>query len=144
MGPFEMQDMAGLDISWRMRKANGLTDPLPDTLCQSGRFGQKVGRGWYRYDPGSGSPVPDPEVDRIIDRIAADHGIIQRDVTDEQIIARTHGPLVAEGRKLLAEGIVARSSDIDVVWVHGYGFPRHLGGPMFWADHGEGRNFQLP
>ena len=143
MGPFEMQDMAGLDISWRMRKANGLTDPLPDTLCLSERFGQKVGRGWYRYDPGNRSPLPDPEVDQIIVRIAAERGIVPRSVTDEQIIARTHGPLVAEGRKLLTEGIVSRSSDIDVVWVHGYGFPRHLGGPMFWADHGEGRNVPL-
>lgn len=140
MGPFEMQDMAGLDISWRMRKANGLTDPVPDALCEAGWFGQKVGRGWYAYAPDSRSPVPDPEVDGIIAALAAARGIVPREIGAEEIIARTHGPLVAEGRKILAEGIVARSSDIDVVWTQGYGFPRHLGGPMFWADQGEGRD----
>jgi 3-hydroxyacyl-CoA dehydrogenase len=134
MGPFEMQDMAGLDISWRMRKGLGLRDDLPDALCEAGRLGQKVGLGWYRYEAGARRPVPDPEVDAVIARIAAERGITPRVIGAAEILARTHGPMVAEGRKLLAEGIAARSSDIDVVWVNGYGFPRHLGGPMYWAD----------
>lgn len=143
MGPLEMQDMAGLDISWRMRKANGLQDAVPDALCEAGRLGQKAGRGWYGYAPGSRVPVPDPEVDRIIAALAEDCRIAPRDIGAAEIIARTHGPLVAEGRRILAEGIAARSSDIDVVWTQGYGFPRHLGGPMFWADEGEGRGLAL-
>ena len=134
MGPFEMQDMAGLDISWRMRKGLGLVDPLPDALCQAGRLGQKVGQGWYRYGPGARTPMDDPAVAQIIADIATAQGITPRTVATQEILDRTHGPMVAEGRQLLAEGIAARSSDIDVVWVSGYGFPRHLGGPMFWSD----------
>jgi 3-hydroxyacyl-CoA dehydrogenase len=134
MGPFEMQDMAGLDISWRMRKGLGLRDEVPDTLCEAGRLGQKAGLGWYRYEPGGRRPIVDPEVAQIIARIAAGRGIVRREITPNEILERTHGPMVAEGRKILAEGIAARSSDIDVVWVNGYGFPRHLGGPMYWAD----------
>ena len=134
MGPFEMQDMAGLDISWRMRKGLGLTDALPDALCEAGRLGQKVGQGWYRYDPGARSPVDDPAVAQIITALATTQGITPREVSTPEILDRTHGPMVDEGRKILAEGIAARSSDIDVVWVNGYGFPRHLGGPMFWSD----------
>ncbi len=135
MGPFEMQDMAGLDISWRMRKGLGLTDALPDALCEAGRLGQKAGMGWYRYETGGRAPLPDPEVDAIIDRLAKQRGMAPRQISPEEILDRTHGPMIAEGRKILAEGIAARASDIDVVWVNGYGFPRHLGGPMFWAEH---------
>jgi 3-hydroxyacyl-CoA dehydrogenase len=134
MGPFEMQDMAGLDISWRMRKGLGLRDEVPDALCEAGRLGQKAGRGWYRYDMGSRRPVADPEVDQIITRIAAERRVSPREIAAPEILDRTHGPMVAEGRKIVAEGIAARASDIDVVWVNGYGFPRHLGGPMYWAD----------
>ena len=134
MGPFEMQDMAGLDISWRMRKGLDLRDEVPDTLCEAGRLGQKAGLGWYRYEPGARRPIVDPEVGQVIARIAAKRGIVPRVIRSEEILERTHGPMVAEGRRILAEGIVARSSDIDVVWVNGYGFPRHLGGPMYWAD----------
>lgn len=135
MGPFEMQDMAGLDISWRMRKGLGLRDDLPDALCEAGRLGQKVGLGWYRYDGGDRRPLADPAVDAVIARIAGERGITPRTISAAEILERTHGPMVAEGRKILAEGIAARASDIDVVWVNGYGFPRHLGGPMYWADH---------
>ena len=134
MGPFEMQDMAGLDISWRNRRALGTPDALPDALCEAGRLGQKTGKGWYRYQPNGRMPIPDPEVADLIAALATKHAIKRRDIQAAEIIARTHGPLVAEGRQILAEGIAARASDIDVVWVNGYGFPRHLGGPMFWAD----------
>lgn len=134
MGPCQMQDLAGLDIGWRNRKALGRTDALPDRLCELGRFGQKAGKGWYLYDD-SRKPQPDPEVDAIIAEIAEKGGIARRQVSDAEIIERTHGPMIAEGRRILDEGIAARSSDIDVVWTHGYGFPRDLGGPMYWDDH---------
>jgi len=136
MGPCEMQDLAGLDISWRNRKAQGKTDRLPDRLCELGRLGQKSGGGWYHYDSGGRDPKPDPEVSRIMEGLAAEMGIARRSVGDEEIIDRTHGPMIEEGRRLLEEKIAARSSDIDVIWVHGYGFPRDLGGPMFWNDMG--------
>lgn len=135
MGPCQMQDLAGLDISWRNRKALGKPDALPDRLCELGRFGQKAGKGWYLYD-GSREPKPDPEVLDLIESLAAERGITRRRLPEAEIIERTHGPMIAEGHRILAEGIAARSSDIDVVWVHGYGFPRDLGGPMFWDAHG--------
>lgn len=138
MGPCQMQDLAGLDIGWRNRKALGRTDALPDRLCELGRFGQKTGKGWYLYDD-SRKPQPDPEVDAIIAEIAEEGGIVRRQVSDAEIIERTHSPMIAEGRRILDEGIAARSSDIDVVWTHGYGFPRDLGGPMYWDDHVRGK-----
>ncbi|MGV0877299.1 3-hydroxyacyl-CoA dehydrogenase NAD-binding domain-containing protein [Martelella sp. FLE1502] len=138
MGPCQMQDLAGLDIGWRNRKALGRIDALPDRLCELGRFGQKTGKGWYLYDD-SRKPQPDPEVEAIIAEIAEKIGIARRAVTDAEIIDRTHGPMIAEGRRILDEGIAARSSDIDVVWTHGYGFPRDLGGPMYWDDHVRGK-----
>lgn len=135
MGPCEMQDLAGLDISWRNRRALGRTDALPDRLCELGRLGQKAGKGWYRYRDAR-TAEPDPEVDAVIAGIAADQGITRRHLTDAEIIERTHAPMIAEGRQILAEGVARQSSDIDVIWVHGYGFPRDLGGPMFWDDQG--------
>ncbi|WFE76972.1 3-hydroxyacyl-CoA dehydrogenase NAD-binding domain-containing protein [Roseinatronobacter sp. S2] len=136
MGPCQMHDMAGLDIGWRRRKSLGVTDSLPDRLCELGRFGQKAGMGWYTYRGGDRVPQPAPEVGEIIAGIAAAHNIARRELSDAEIIERTHSPMIAEGRKILAEGIATRSSDIDVIWVHGYGFPRDLGGPMFWDDQG--------
>ncbi|KMK66408.1 3-hydroxyacyl-CoA dehydrogenase NAD-binding domain-containing protein [Puniceibacterium sp. IMCC21224] len=136
MGPCEMQDLAGLDISWRNRKALGRVDALPDHLCGLGRFGQKTGSGWYSYHAGDRTPHPDPAVELIVTKLAADAGITRRNLSDAEIIDRTHGPMIAEGRSILRDGIAARASDIDVIWVQGYGFPRDLGGPMFWDDHG--------
>ncbi|MBZ9745616.1 enoyl-CoA hydratase/isomerase family protein [Mesorhizobium sp. CO1-1-7] len=133
MGPFQMGDLAGLDIGWRNRKARGLTAPIADTLCQQGRFGQKTGRGFYLYENGSRTPVPDPEVEALIRDKAAEKGIVPRTIDADEIIERTLYPLVNEGAKILEEGIAARASDIDVVWVNGYGFPIGKGGPMFWA-----------
>ena len=135
MGPCQMQDLAGLDISWRNRKALGTPDALPDRLCELGRFGQKAGKGWYLYD-GNRERKPDPEVQVIIDTMAAERGITRKLLSENEIIDRTHGPMITEGRRILEEGIAVRSSDIDVIWVHGYGFPRDLGGPMFWDDKG--------
>lgn len=136
MGPFAMQDLAGLDISWRNRKANGQTLAIADALCEAGRFGQKTGRGYYRYEPGSRLPLPDPELRELIARTAAAGGIAQRLVSTDEIVERTLYPMINEGYRLLDESIAARPSDIDLVWVHGYGFPRALGGPMFWAEQG--------
>ncbi len=135
MGPLEMGDMAGLDISWRNRKFLGTTEPVADSLCARGWFGQKAGRGYYRYAPRSRTPEPDPEVAALIEDLSQAAGITRRTVTAEEILERTHTPMIEEGRRILAEGIVTRASDIDVVWANGYGFPRTLGGPMYWAGH---------
>lgn len=134
MGPCEMQDLAGLDISWRMRRAEGLAEPIGDALCETGRVGRKAGHGWYDYD-GNGRPVPSPVVARVIAEVAAARGITPREIGPDEIIARTHDPMIAEGEAILAEGIARTRGDIDVVWVNGYGFPRALGGPMHWQDH---------
>ncbi|MCZ8544196.1 3-hydroxyacyl-CoA dehydrogenase NAD-binding domain-containing protein [Mesorhizobium qingshengii] len=133
MGPFQMGDLAGLDIGWRNRKARGQTADIADTLCELGRFGQKTGRGFYLYEAGTRTPVPDPEVEALIRDKAAEKGIAPRTIGAAEIIERTLYPLVNEGAKILEEGIAARASDIDVVWVNGYGFPIGKGGPMFWA-----------
>jgi 3-hydroxyacyl-CoA dehydrogenase len=102
-------------------------------LCEQGRFGQKTGRGFYLYEAGARTPVADPEVEALIREKAAEKGIAPRVIGAEEIIERTLYPLVNEGAKVLDEGIAARASDIDVVWVNGYGFPVGKGGPMFWA-----------
>lgn len=133
MGPFQVGDLAGLDIGWRNRKARGQTAVIADTLCEQGHFGQKTGRGWYRYEGGAREPVADPDVEALIRAKAAELGIPQREISAGEIIERTLYPLVNEGAKILEEGIAARASDIDVVWVNGYGFPIGKGGPMFWA-----------
>jgi 3-hydroxyacyl-CoA dehydrogenase len=135
MGPCQLQDLAGLDIGWRNRKAEETTDLVPDRLCELGRFGQKAVKGWYLYGDGRDGK-PDPDVQAHITALAAERGIPRRRLDDVEIIERTHGSMITEGRKILKEGIAARSSDIDVIWAHGYGFPRDLGGPMFWGDHG--------
>ncbi|MBN9071754.1 MAG: enoyl-CoA hydratase/isomerase family protein [Rhizobiales bacterium] len=133
MGPFQMYDLAGLDIGWRNRKARGETAALADALCEAGRFGQKTGKGWYAYADGGRTPTPDPDVEALIGREAAARGIARRTISAEEIIERTHLPLVNEGARILEEGIAQRASDIDIVWVNGYGFPVGKGGPMFWA-----------
>jgi 3-hydroxyacyl-CoA dehydrogenase len=134
MGPFQMYDMAGLDIGWRNRKARGQLAVIADRLCEQGRFGQKTGKGFYRYENSSRTPVPDPEVAQLIEDSARERGIERRAVSAEEIIERTLYPMVNEGTKILEEGIAARASDIDIVWTNGYGFPVGKGGPMFWAD----------
>jgi 3-hydroxyacyl-CoA dehydrogenase len=134
MGPFAMTDLAGLDVSWRMRKAQGLTAPVADQLCERGRFGQKTSRGFYRYDPGSRTPKPDPEVEQLIADTGALHGIARSAPSKDEMVERLLFPVINEGARILEEGIVRRSGTIDVVWVHGYGFPVYKGGPMHYAD----------
>ncbi len=133
MGPFAMSDLAGLDIGWSADTSKGET--LRDRLCESGRRGQKNGRGYYTYDPETRAKTPDPEVVEIIRALAEEKGIEQREVTDQEILERCLYPMVNEGAKILEEGIAIRGSDIDVVWINGYGWPVYTGGPMHWADH---------
>ena len=140
MGPYQMADLAGLDVSWRVRKAQAPTrpahlrySPIADRLCELGRFGQKTGAGWYRYEEGSRVPLPDPAVHELIAGVSAERGIARRAVRDDEIVPRCFYPLVNEGAKILDEGLALRAGDVDVIWMHGYGFPRYRGGPMFWA-----------
>ena len=141
MGPFQMADLAGLDVGWRIRKGQAATrpahlrySPVADRICEMGRFGQKTGAGWYRYEEGSRTPVPDAIIEDLIVGVSQELGITRRLVSDEEIMPRCLYPLVNEGAKILAEGVALRASDIDIIWIHGYGFPRYRGGPMFWAD----------
>ncbi|WP_137391685.1 3-hydroxyacyl-CoA dehydrogenase NAD-binding domain-containing protein [Rhodoligotrophos defluvii] len=133
MGPFEMTDLAGLDVGWRNRRAHGKTAPVADALCEMGRFGQKTGRGFHLYPDGSRKGVPDPEVEKLIRTMAEEAGIAPRAVSFAEILERTHYPMVNAGAQVVEEGIARRAADIDVVWVNGYGFPAWKGGPMFWA-----------
>ena len=132
MGPFAMSDLAGLDIGWDAETSSGST--IRELMCESGRRGQKNGRGYYVYDPDTRERSADPEVVEIIRRFAAAKGVEQREVSDEEVLERCLYPMVNEGAKLLDEGIAIRGSDIDVVWVNGYGWPMYRGGPMYWAD----------
>lgn len=141
MGPFTMADMAGLDVGWRIRKrrkaeGTGIEDnaPIEDQLCEMGRFGQKTGAGWYRYEAGDRTPQPDPEVEALIRKYIADKGVKPRNISDQEILERCLYQLVNEGAKILEEGIALRASDIDVIYANGYGFPRYRGGPMKYAD----------
>ena len=132
MGPFAMSDLAGLDIGWKEERSSSST--VREVLCENGRRGQKNGRGYYTYDPDTRESTPDPEVEQLIKDFAIGKGIDQREVTDHEVLERLLYPMVNEGAKILDEGIAVRGSDIDVVWVNGYGWPLYRGGPMFWAD----------
>ncbi len=135
MGPFAMGDLAGLDVGWRIRQARGMKDPIADPLCDAGRFGQKTGAGYYLYEGGSRFPTPDPEVDRIIGEASKAAGIERREIPDDEILQRCIYPMINEAAKILEEAIAIRPSDIDVVWVYGYGWPVYRGGPVRYADH---------
>jgi 3-hydroxyacyl-CoA dehydrogenase len=140
MGPFTMYDMAGNDIGWEIRKRRYLERPdfvysrIADRVCEQGRFGQKTGKGFYRYEAGNRKPVPDPEVDKILSQYRSEIRIPGRKISDEEIIERCIYALVNEGATILEEGIALRASDIDMVYLTGYGFPPYRGGPMFYAD----------
>jgi len=140
MGPFRVGDLAGLDIGWAGRKRRAAENPsahqrvVADAICEQGRFGQKTGAGWYRYEPGARDPIPDAGVTQIIEQFRKDRGITARKVSDDEVVERCVFALVNEGARILQEGIAARASDIDVVYLNGYGFPQHRGGPMLHAD----------
>jgi len=140
MGPNAVGDLAGLDVGYKVRRERTdlPDDPrfyrVADVIVEMGRYGQKTGKGMYSYEPGSRKPIPDPEVTAIIRAEADKLGIEQREIPDEEIIERCIYGLIVEGARILEDGIAIRSSDIDVVWMNGYGFPRYRGGPMHYAD----------
>jgi 3-hydroxyacyl-CoA dehydrogenase len=140
MGPFRVGDLAGLDIGWALRKRRAAEFPgrdfsnVADDLCEAGRFGQKTGAGWYRYEPGSRNPIPDPKVTAIIEQYRRQRGITPRTVSSQEIVERCIYALINEGARIIEDGIAQRSSDIDLVYLNGYGFPAYRGGPMFHAD----------
>jgi 3-hydroxyacyl-CoA dehydrogenase len=134
MGPFAMSDLAGLDIGWRSRKDRGIKSEIADALCEAGRFGQKTGKGYYKYEAGSRSPIPDPEVEGVIAQTLQRLGRTRRAVSDDEILERMIYPMINEGARILEEKIAARPGDIDVIWLYGYGWPIYRGGPMFYAD----------
>ncbi|MFP6706787.1 MAG: 3-hydroxyacyl-CoA dehydrogenase NAD-binding domain-containing protein [Alphaproteobacteria bacterium] len=142
MGPFAMGDMAGLDVGWLVRKAKAADRPtneeyggtIPDRICELGRFGQKTAGGYYDYKEGDRTPIPNPEVQAIIEQVSKDKNITRTDFDDDEIIKRALYPLINIGAQILDEGMAMRPSDIDIIYINGYGFPAHKGGPMHWAD----------
>ena len=140
MGPFRVSDLAGNDISWAIRKRRYVEKPtvvysrVADRICELGRFGQKTGSGWYRYEAGRRDAIPDPAIDALIDTYRKEKGFTPRAITDDEIVERCVFALVNEGARILEDGIALRASDIDLVYLTGYGFPVARGGPMFYAD----------
>jgi 3-hydroxyacyl-CoA dehydrogenase len=140
MGPMATGDLAGLDVGWRIRKEYrhlekpGVRQPFAeDRLCELGRYGQKTGAGWYKYDENRRA-IPDPEVNQLVRRWAREAGIAQRKISSEEIVDRCVFALVNEGARILEEGIARRAVDIDIIYLNGYGFPAYRGGPMWYAD----------
>ncbi len=140
VGPFAVSDMSGLDVSYDTRKRRAAADPnfrklpIPDRLVEAGRKGLKTGAGWYRYEAGSRTPIPDPEVTNLIKEVATEMGIKQRTFSDEEVLHRLLFASINEACKILEEGKAIRASDVDVMWLHGFGFPRWRGGLMYWGD----------
>ncbi len=141
MGPYRVGDLAGLDIGWAIRKRKAAENPsvpyepvIADKLCEAGRYGQKTGMGWYKYEAGNRQPIVDPVVEQIIDDFRKAKGIEPRQFSEAEIVQRCLYALVNEGAKILEEGIALRASDIDVVYLYGYGFPAYRGGPMNYAQ----------
>jgi 3-hydroxyacyl-CoA dehydrogenase len=143
VGPFGMQDIAGIDVGARIRqylrtigatRAEGPESPVPDWLYEMGRYGQKTGAGWYRYEAGSRTPIPDPLIEELALKAAAERGIDRQPVADDEILSRIMVALANEGANVLEEHIAIRAGDIDVIYAYGFGYPRHRGGPMAYAD----------
>ena len=140
MGPFRMGDLAGNDIGWAIRKRRYVEKPsiryakFADKLCEQGRYGQKTGKGWYLYKAGDRKAIPDPEVDAMLVEYRKELGITPRKISDAEIVERCIYALVNEGARIVEEGIAARASDIDMIYLTGYGFPMFRGGPMLYAD----------
>jgi 3-hydroxyacyl-CoA dehydrogenase len=141
MGPFAVGDVAGIDVGWRVRRSLDATrpkdqrySPTADRLYELGRYGQKTGTGWYRYEKGRRVALPDPEVEAVILQSSKDQGITRRQISDEEILQRCLYAAINEGAKILDEKIAMRASDIDIMWLYGFAFPRWRGGPMYYAD----------
>ena len=131
MGPFAMSDLAGLDIGWDKETSRGET--IRDILCENERFGQKSGKGFYIYDDNR-NKLPDNDVEKIIQEFADSKQIKRREIQREEILQRCLYPMVNEGFKILDEGMAIRASDIDIIWINGYGWPIYEGGPMFYGS----------
>lgn len=141
MGPFQMNDLVGLDLGWRARKLSGMkpedvpiTARVADKLCEMERFGQKTNRGFYIYPEGSRAGQADPEVVELVEQTSAELGITRQEIDDDEVLKRCVYALINEGARILEDGIAIRPCDIDIVYINGYGFPEVTGGPMFWAD----------
>ena len=141
MGPFALSDLAGIDVGWRVRQHREHSRPkhlrysaIADRLYEMGRYGQKTSKGWYQYEEGSRIPIPDPDVVDLVLGTSKELEIDRREISDEEILQRCMYPLINEGARILEEGIAQRASDLNVVWLYGFGFPRYRGGPMFYAD----------
>jgi len=140
MGPFRMSDLAGNDIGYAIRKRRMVEQPnlkyskFADVICEVGRFGQKTGKGWYLYQPGSRKAISDPELDAMLVKYRTDNGLIARKISNEEIVQSCIFALINEGCRILEEGIAQRASDIDIVYLTGYGFPVYRGGPLKYAD----------
>jgi 3-hydroxyacyl-CoA dehydrogenase len=143
VGPYGMQDIAGIDVGARIRqylrsvgksRLEGPESPVPDWLYEIGRFGQKTGAGWYRYEAGSRTPIPDPLIEELAEKAAKARGIARRQIANEEILSRIMVALANEGANVLEEHMATRPGDIDVIYAYGFGFPRHHGGPMAYAD----------
>ena len=143
MGPLTMSDLAGLDVGWRIRQGKGLPESLApgdryceiaDRICELGRFGQKTGAGFYKYDAATRGRERDPEIEKLITDYSAEKGIVRREIPPGEVVERLMYALINEAAWILEEGIAQRASDIDVIYVNGYGVPAYLGGPMFYAD----------
>jgi 3-hydroxyacyl-CoA dehydrogenase len=141
MGPLSVGDLAGLDVGYKARESlppeergDPMTSRVADTLVEAGRLGQKTGAGFYNYDPETRRRIPDPEVTAIIEKAAADYGIERRDIDAQEITDRLLFGLANEGLKIVGEGIAQRPGDVDIVYLYGYGFPAHRGGPLHYAD----------
>src|SRR5262249_39761383 len=140
MGPLAVGDLAGLDVGWRIRKEYrhlekpGVRQAMAhDRLCEMGRFGQKTGAGWYKYDA-KRQAVPDPEVNTLVRKWAAEAGIPPREISTEEIVDRCVYALINEGARILEEAFALRPVDIDIIYINGYGFPAYRGGPIWYAD----------
>jgi 3-hydroxyacyl-CoA dehydrogenase len=141
MGPFAMGDMSGNDVMWYIRKRQREELPaeyklpnLLDKIAEQGRYGQKAGKGWFKYEDGSRKPIPDPEIQAMIEAESKAQGIQRREIPDDEILERTIYPLINEGAQILDEGMALRPGDIDIIYLYGYGFPAYRGGPMCYAD----------
>ncbi|MCJ8499206.1 3-hydroxyacyl-CoA dehydrogenase NAD-binding domain-containing protein [Desulfatitalea alkaliphila] len=132
MGPFQLYDLIGNDLGWSKENSTGST--IRELLCEQGRFGLKAGKGFYNYEQGGRKPLPAPEVDQLIIDFSQKKGFDRRDISDEEILQRCVYPIINEGAKILEEKIAVRPSDLDVIWINGYGWPLYRGGPMFYAD----------
>ena len=140
VGPFVVNDIAGIDVGYMVRQTKKAEDPenyepnpVADRLYEMGRLGQKTGAGFYRYEPGDRTPHPDPEVDAVIDEVAKAQGLERRELTDQEILHRLLFSSVNEAARILEEGHAYRPSDVDVMWIGGFNFPRYRGGLMYWA-----------